>query len=181
LSVAVRMALSLCILKKPFWGMVLALLGDNIDIHIMRLGSGYMGFEFRWDWYQYIDKCLDIFMSLIALRVGLGFEDPLARKVTLGLFIFRAIGVGLFLVFGLRWILFVFPDLFEFFFLIYTGMLRFFPHIHPTRQQFIFGLSFLLAPKLYHEYGLHILPIPPWTPLFNTIKSYFLRIYTYFL
>ncbi|MFH1182302.1 MAG: hypothetical protein V1702_05045, partial [Candidatus Woesearchaeota archaeon] len=111
--------------------------------------------------YHRADKFFDIyamaFMSIAALR-----WKPLEKWPLLGLFFYRGIGVVLFEMTGLRWVLLAFPDLFIFYYFFCAARNRFFPSYNLTKKRVAIILLILLIPKLAEEYLLHIKDWP-WT------------------
>lgn len=159
-----RLTLPLIILKYPLIGGALAILLDNLD-----WDSKYIwGIQPVGD-YQRVDKLLDLYyLSLLAL-VARSFKDIMMRKVILGLFFYRLIGVLLFELTGNRWLLFVFPNIFEnlfFFYYIVIKIATFTPKISYLALSFMTVI--VTIPKVIHEYVIHILQ----GPFIITIKNF---------
>ena len=73
--------------------------------------------------YQAYDKALDVFYLAIAYFSAMrNWRDPVAFEVTRFLYIYRLVGVTLFELFHHRWLLLVFPNTFEYFFIAYEAV-----------------------------------------------------------
>ena len=93
------------------------------------------------------------------------------RILSLGLFAFRVVGVVAFEVTNWRPLLFVFPNLFENWFLFVLIVNRFVPRIElRTRRQCLPWLAALYVPKLAQEYLLHIAGAQPWGWIKNSLR-----------
>jgi hypothetical protein len=149
LIVLIRLVVPLSIFRWPLAGAVAALVADNLDIVIASL----IDLGGLWN-YHHLDKYLDTYYPAIAAIVALRWE-PLPRRTSLFLFAYRLVGVVLFQVTGNRLFLFIFPGLFENFFLFYAALKRFAPGYVLTGRRLAFWLPLLLIPKLGQEYVLH--------------------------
>ncbi len=160
---ALRLVGSLVILRRPFWGMVLAVLLDALDFNLTSLSGGifFDSYTVNFSVYALLDKIFDTYVAILALLAAMNWE-LLARRVLYVLFSWRLVGFVLFLVIGARQILFFFPNLFEFFFLFYAFALQYKSKLLPRNfAQMIIVLLLLLTPKLAQEYILHILDAAP--------------------
>jgi hypothetical protein len=157
--ISLRIIVPLMILRKPLAGGIVAMLLDGLDVVIVEwFGPGGMG-----DHYHSIDKVLDMYYLSLEAWVAWRWLDRIPRLIALGLFGWRVIGFALFELTGWRPILFIFPNLFEHWFLFYLIRNRFFPGIAlETWRQAITWLVILLVPKLGQEYLLHIAEAQPW-------------------
>jgi hypothetical protein len=108
--------------------------------------------------YQSYDKAMDVFYLSIAYLASLrNWTNLAAVNVSRFLFFYRQVGAVAFELSGLRWLLIVFPNTFEYFFIAYEAIRS---RWNPAR----FGLKFwvLLAGgiwvfvKLPQEYWIHI-------------------------
>jgi hypothetical protein len=73
--------------------------------------------------YQTYDKALDVFYLAIAYFSTMrNWRDPVAFEVARFLYIYRLVGVTLFELFHHRWLLLVFPNTFEYFFIAYEAV-----------------------------------------------------------
>jgi hypothetical protein len=162
--IALRIVVPLLILRKPLVGGVLAMMLDALDVVIVELfGSGGMGAH-----YHSIDKVLDMYYLSLELWVSLRWLDRIPRLISIVLFGWRVIGFGVFELTGWRPVLFLFPNLFENWFLFYLVRNRFFPQLGlDTWRQAITWLVILYIPKMGQEYLLHVAEAQPW----NWIKG----------
>jgi hypothetical protein len=77
------------------------------------------------------------------------------------------IGVVLFEITHTRVLLFVFPNLFENWFLFWAARNRYFKKFQLTTKRLFIVLFILLVPKMAQEYLLHYMQATPW----NWIQS----------
>ena len=157
--IALRLLVPLLIPRFPFWGAVAAMLLDGTDVIIVEFFSnGGMG-----DHYHQLDKILDLYYLGIALWVSLKWTERLPRLVSIGLFAYRLLGVVLFEIVGERWLLFVFPNLFENWYLFIAGRDQFVPTYRlDTVRRVVTWLIVLYIPKIGQEYLLHVAEAQPW-------------------
>ena len=86
------------------------------------------------------------------------------------------VGMVAFALTGARVLLFVFPNLFENFYLYYLTAVRYFPRLLPTTpRRLAVALLVLYIPKLGQEYVLHFAEIKPWSTFKSTFLASFLR------
>jgi len=156
--VLVRLFVPLLILRYRFWGLVAAIAADAGDAAILRM----TGFEFDGITYQEADKFLDIYYLALAFYASRTlFEEILARRVLMVLFLWRAFGVILFEVLEMRQILFFSPNIFEFFYMGVFGARKFFPKIQLTKPRNILIILLLATGlKMPQEYVMHYLEFP---------------------
>lgn len=157
--IALRIIVPLLILKRPLAGGILAMLLDGADVMIVELfGPGGMGSH-----YHSLDKVLDLYYLGLEAYISWGWTERIPRLISLGLFTWRLIGVILFEISGWRWLLFIFPNLFENWFLFVLIVWRFFPSVRlDTWKRCLAWLAVLYVPKLGQEYLLHIAEAKPW-------------------
>ena len=149
LIVVLRLILPLTILRWPLAGGILALVADALDIVLASLVD--LGGLSN---YHQLDKYLDTYyLGLEAIVAQRWLALP--RWTATLLFGYRLIGVVLFEATNIRLFLFVFPALFENFFLFYAVLLQFFPDYDLTPRRLAFWLAILLVPKMIQEYVLH--------------------------
>jgi hypothetical protein len=163
IPLVLRLIGPLLIMKKPFWGMILAIGLDTIDFdliaffHEMLNGDYYVYYPT----YVVFDKSLDLYMGMIGVIASKVWQ-PLIHKTMIALLSWRIIGVLLFLILNERYIFFFFPYIFDFFFLYYAFTLQYKPELKPTtKKEVATVLAILLIPKLMQEYFLHILDSKP--------------------
>jgi hypothetical protein len=157
--IALRIVVPLLILKRPLAGGIIAMLLDGLDVVIVEwFGTGGMGPH-----YHNIDKVLDLYYLGLEAWVARSWTERIPRVTAIGLFLYRLAGVILFELTSARWMLFVFPNLFEHWFLFYLLRNRFFPGVKlDTWRQTITWLVILYVPKLGQEYLLHVAEAQPW-------------------
>ena len=146
---AARIGGALFVLRWAFAGSLLAILIDFSDLFMMNLLD--MGGVRD---YQSLDKWLDLAYMLTFLWVALRWSGP-TRAVAVALFAFRIIGVLAFEALGERWVLLLFPNVFEFWFVFAAGARRFAPEYELTWRRSAVWLIPLTALKEAQEYALH--------------------------
>jgi hypothetical protein len=158
--IALRLVVPLLILKKPLAGGIAAMLLDALDVVIVEwFGPGGMGAH-----YHSIDKVLDLYYLSLEAYVSWGWTARIPRLISLWLFGYRVLGVVLFEIFAWRPILFIFPNLFENWFLFVLIVWRFFPRVQlDTWRRCMAWLAVLYIPKLGQEYLLHVAEAQPWS------------------
>jgi hypothetical protein len=112
LIVLIRMLVPLTIFRWPLAGGLLAIVADAMDYPIIARQDSV-----SWDTYQILDKGLDFFYLSIEAFVALSWKNSHIRNVATTLFLYRALGVILFEATKLRIVLFLFPNIFEYFYL----------------------------------------------------------------
>ena len=111
-----RIAGSLPVLRWAFFGALLAIVVDFSDLFMMNLiNLGGVGN------YQTFDKWIDQVYMLTFLWVAVRQWDGPGKTVAIWLFAFRAIGFFAFEFTESRWILMLFPNVFEFWFVAIAG------------------------------------------------------------
>jgi hypothetical protein len=157
--IALRIVVPLLSLRKPLAGGILAMALDGLDVVIVELfGAGGMGSA-----YHQLDKVLDLWYLGLEAWVASRWEMRVPRIIALALFGWRVIGVALFEILDWRPILFIFPNLFENWFLFVLVVWRWFPRVDlRTWRPALTWLLVLYIPKLGQEYLLHIAQAQPW-------------------
>jgi hypothetical protein len=150
--VLARFALPLLIPMYPLPAIVGCLLLDGVDQTI------FQTFGYDPPSYQSYDKAMDVFYLSVAYLASLrNWTNQAAVRVSRFLFFFRQIGVVAFELSGVRMLLLLFPNTFEYFFIAYEA-------IRTRRNPARYGLRFwvLVAGaiwifvKLPQEYWIHI-------------------------
>jgi hypothetical protein len=150
---ALRFIIPLFIPRFPLPAILLALIIDAADQTIFQQFT-----NLNLDGYQNYDKALDIFYLTIAfLAVYRNWTNTTAVNVARFLWYYRLIGVWLFELFQERWLLFVFPNTFEYFFIAYVAIGT---QWDPRRlgQRAVIGLAAFIwiVIKLPQEWWIHI-------------------------
>lgn len=157
--IALRLLVPLLIFRYNLAGAVIAMLLDGADVILIDLMS-LGGFEGH---YHTTDKILDSYYLTIELIVALGWASPWAKWPTVALYAYRAVGVVLFEITGARIALFIFPNLFENWWLYVVVVARWWPRLNPRNvKTTLVPLLVLLVPKMGQEYLLHFAEAQPW-------------------
>jgi hypothetical protein len=186
---AARFLLPLTIPRYPLPGIVASLVLDSADQTIFQQFT-----SLPLEGYQGYDKALDIYYLTVAYVSTLrNWVNHLAFRVSRCLFYWRLVGVALFELTHLRWLLLIFPNAFEYFFIFYEAYrLRWNPK-RMIRKLLIGAAAFIwMVIKLPQEYWLHIAQadttdwvktslfgVPtdaPWSEMFQTWPGTFLAI-----
>ncbi|GAA1559154.1 hypothetical protein GCM10009789_10690 [Kribbella sancticallisti] len=150
--VVARFGLPLLIPLFPLPAIIGCLLLDGVDQTI------FQAFGYDPPFYQSYDKAMDVFYLSIAFLASLrNWTSQGAVQVSRFLFFFRMVGVLAFEFSGVRWVLLLFPNTFEYFFIAYEAIRT---RWNPAR----FGLKFWIVTagliwvvvKLPQEYWIHV-------------------------
>jgi len=159
---AVRVAGSLVVLRYAFVGGIVAVLTDFSDLFLMNLL--HLGGVRD---YQNFDKLLDQVYMVTFLIVALRWA-PRTRAIAVFLYAYRMVGFVLFELTEWRPIMFVFPNVFEFWFLFVASL----PHWRRdwafTARNVTLALLPLTALKLFQEYVLHV---ARWLDGFSAVEA----------
>jgi hypothetical protein len=150
LFAAFRIATSLPVLRWPLAGGLLAIGGDLADLLLRDLVDlGGVGD------YQLLDKALDQVYLALFLVVVLRW-DGIERRVAIALYLYRLAGSLLFIVTGERAVLFLFPNVFEPWFLFVAAIHHLPRPLRWTPARVAAVLAILTALKLVQEWALHV-------------------------
>jgi len=155
LIVATRLVVPLFIPRFPLV-IIVALVVDGVDQTLLatftEVNTGEGGP------YQSYDKALDVYYLTIAyLATMRNWQHRGALRVGQFLFFYRLVGVTLFELFEERWLLFVFPNTFEYFFIAYEVVrLRWNPNRVSTRGWIKTAAIIWIFIKLPQEWWIHI-------------------------
>ena len=157
--ITIRLIVPLTIFRRPLLGGVAAMIADTLDVVLIELiGLGGFGGD-----YHTTDKLLDAYYLSLEMIVALGWENPYAKWVAALLFPYRMLGVVLFELTERRIMLFIFPNLFENWWLYCAVTMGAFPRLAPRSMRSTgVALLILLAPKMGQEYLLHYAEAQPW-------------------
>ena len=141
--VGLRFVLPLFIPKWPLPAILACLVLDGIDQTI------FQTFGFDPPGYQNYDKAMDLFYLSIAFLASLqNWTCSSAVGISRFLFFYRMVGVMLFEITGVRALLLVFPNTFEYFFIAYEAVrLRWDPRRFGTRSPTLAATRRLGGPK----------------------------------
>lgn len=165
--VVIRLLIPLTILRWNLAGSILAIIADNFDVVIL----DFLGVT-EFAPYNQVDKFLDTYMYLIQGYTLWFIGNKFVKKAGLFLLGYRLIGVILYEISGIRSLLFIFPNLFIFFYMYYLIFKKIFKKEPFTnfRSAWVV-LSILLILKLGHEYMLHVSQFPIYEWIKNNIFS----------
>lgn len=157
--VALRLVVPLLILR--FWvaGGIIAMLLDGADVIITdALDIGGFGTH-----YAELDKVLDCYYLSLELLIALGWRNAWVRLPAVLLFAYRVIGVVLFETTQARVFLFIFPNMFENWWLYAAIVMKWFPRAIPHNVRTLaIPMVALLVPKMAQEYLLHFAEAKPY-------------------
>jgi hypothetical protein len=157
--IGLRLFVPLLILRFWVTGGIVAMLLDGADVIITdALDMGGFG-----DHYAELDKVLDSYYLTLELLVAFGWSNAWARLPAVGLFAYRLVGVVLFEFTEARIFLFIFPNMFENWWLYVVVVMKWFPRAVPhDARTVIIPMLALLVPKMAQEYLLHFAEAKPW-------------------
>ncbi|TWD81732.1 hypothetical protein FB561_2854 [Kribbella amoyensis] len=154
-----------------FWGVVLARFGLPLLIPRFPLPailgclvldaadqSIFQAFGHDPPFYQSYDKAMDVFYLSIAYLAGLrNWTNRAAGEVNRFLFFYRQAGVVLFELTGLRWVLLVFPNTFEYYFIAYEAIrTRWNAVRYSLKFWVLLAAGIWIVIKLPQEYWVHV-------------------------
>lgn len=151
--VGIRVAVPFTILRWPLVGGILSLVADALDIVLATLLERYLHMPGLWN-YHHLDKYLDTYYYCFEVVIAQRWQ-ALPRWTATLLFVDRVIGFALFESTNIRVFLFIFPAVFENFYLFYLVLQRYFPTYELTPRRLALWLVILLVPKMVQEYILH--------------------------
>lgn len=164
----VRILAGLLIFKWPLFGILLSALLDGYDWDFLHTAK-----DFNYDFYQTWDKTMDITYLTIAAFTIRRWKDTIARNIALFFYGARVTGVVLFFILQIKPLLFFFPNVFEHFFIWYLLFEKISKKSLP-HSLFIISviLLFIVVPKLFHEYTMHVNNMQLWNIIdFNIFDS----------
>ena len=145
-----RIAGALPVLRWPLAGALLAIAVDTSDLllrDVLDLGGVAD--------YQSLDKWLDQVYMACFLVIALRWQG-VERSIAVGLYLFRLVGFAAFEATGDRALLFLFPNVFELWFLAVAAAHRFRPTFTWSRGSVLLALVALTAVKEVQEWALHV-------------------------
>lgn len=151
--VMARFLIPLAIPRFPLPAVVAAMILDAVDQTIFQQFT-----NLNLDGYQGYDKALDIYyLTVTYISTLRNWTNLFAYKVGRFLWYYRLFGVVLFELTHLRWILFVFPNTFEYFFIFYEIVrTRWDPRRLSKRAVVIAAAAIWIFIKLPQEWWIHI-------------------------
>jgi hypothetical protein len=148
-----RFLIPLTIPRYPLPGIIASLILDGVDQTIFQQFPGL-----NLEGYQGYDKALDIYYLAIAyITTFRNWSNRFAFQVSRFLFYWRLVGVVLFELTHLRWLLLVFPNTFEYFFIFYEAYRLRWDPVRMSRKMVIGAAAAIwIVIKLPQEYWIHI-------------------------
>ena len=125
--IGLRLVIPLLILRYWLLGGIVAMVLDALDVVIIEL-IGHGGFGSH---YAELDKILDTYYLSLELFVAWRWTNPWTRIPAIALFGYRVVGVVLFEIIDARVILFIFPNLFENWWIYCVVVMKWFPKLVP--------------------------------------------------
>lgn len=148
--VAVRAIGALPVLRWAFIGAIIAISVDLSDLFI--IGNLHLGGVRN---YQNLDKALDLIYMLTFFLVVLRWSSGWEKLIGIALFAYRMVGLLIFELTSYRIILFIFPNVFETWFLFVAAKKLFRPRAFITLKSALAWLQLAIIIKLAQEYILH--------------------------
>lgn len=164
-----RVLVPLTIPRYPLPGILAALILDAVDQTIFQ---GLSGVDLSG--YQGYDKALDIYYLAVAYIATLrNWTSYAAVRISRFLFYYRLVGVVLFELTGARWLLLVFPNVFEYFFIVYEAYrLRWDPLRLSARRLMGIAAAIWIVVKLPQEYWIHVAQLDVTDMVKNDLLGY---------
>lgn len=153
-----RLLLPLTILRWPLVGLLASIAIDSNDYYILPLRE-----ESDYTAYQAWDKLLDLYYLAFAAAYAYKINDKYIRRVALGLFAWRMVGVVLLEITQDRTLLPFFPNVFENFIIFYLIYKLLEPHVAMPRSKLVTLIVVvgLAIPKVLQEQYLHVTETHP--------------------
>jgi hypothetical protein len=146
----VRVLGSLPVLRWPLAGSILAIVLDLSDLAMFT----YLGLGWPPD-YQRWDKAADLAYMVMFLVVTRRWRNP-EKSIAAALFGLRMVGLAGFEWTDQRWLLVLFPNAFEFWFVFVAARDHFRPDFVLTGRRAAWAVAAVTALKLPQEYLLHV-------------------------
>lgn len=148
-----RLLVPVSILFWPLGGFFASMLADASDAMVLeRTGWGLFG----GNRYQFWDKGLDLwFLAFALIATRMYWTSPLARKIALVLFVWRALGVIVHLFWPHDVVYVLAPNIFEFFFIVWTVIEMWWPGFKLAGTNLYILLVAVTVPKIIQEYLMH--------------------------
>ena len=149
-----RLLVPLLIIRFPLPAIIACLVIDAVDQTVFTAVAP----DADLTGYQTYDKALDIYYLVIAYISTLrNWTNRFALEVSRFLIYYRLVGVVLFELSGIREILFIFPNTFEYFFIFYESVRLFWDPRRMNNMLVVGAAAFIwIFIKLPQEYWIHI-------------------------
>jgi hypothetical protein len=151
--VLLRFTIPLFIPKFPLPAILAALVLDAADQTIFSMVT-----DDPLPGYQAYDKALDVYYQAIAYITTMRtWRDPVAFQISRFLYLYRLIGVTLFELSHARWVLLVFPNTFEYFFIAYEFVRTRWNPLRMSATALVGMAAFIwIFIKLPQEWWIHV-------------------------
>ena len=151
--VLARFLVPLLIFRYPLPAILAALVLDGVDQSIFQILT-----DLPLDRYQSYDKALDIYYLTLAYIFTLrSWTDYTSFATSRFLYYYRLAGVVLFEFLQLRWLLLIFPNTFEYFFIFYEAVQARWDPRRMSKQAVIGAAAFIwIFIKLPQEAWIHV-------------------------
>lgn len=142
----------------PFFGIFICFLLDCFDAPLVEiLSKNKRRFWGETVDYYLIDAWLDLYYLTFAFLVSLRWENLLIKNIIIFSFLIRVFGVIFFSLTKRRYFLFLFPNVFEVFFIYFLIIIKWFsPQLSKNLLEILIIAFFLAILKIITEYFLHI-------------------------
>lgn len=151
--VMARFLIPLSIPKYPLPGIIASLLLDAVDQTIFQIFT-----NLPLEGYQGYDKALDVYyLAITYLSTMRNWSNFFAFEISRFLFYYRLAGVALFELTGIRALLLIFPNTFEYFFIFYEAVrMKWNPKLLTKEKLVLTAALIWFIVKLPQEYWIHI-------------------------
>jgi hypothetical protein len=151
--VLLRFTVPLLIPKFPLPAILGALVLDAADQTIFQMVT-----DDPLPGYQSYDKALDIYYLAIAyISTMRMWRSPVAFNISRFLYLYRLVGVLLFELLDKRWLLLVFPNTFEYFFIVYEAIRTRWNPLRLSATALVGTAAFIwVVIKLPQEWWIHV-------------------------
>jgi hypothetical protein len=151
--VLLRFTVPLLIPKFPLPAVIACLVLDAADQTIFQMFT-----DDPLPGYQSYDKALDVYYLAIAyISTMRTWRDPVAFQLSRFLYLYRLVGVLLFELLGQRWLLLVFPNTFEYFFIVYEAVRTRWNPLRMSATALVGTAAFIwIVIKLPQEWWIHV-------------------------
>jgi hypothetical protein len=152
--ILLRLLVPLLIIRWPLPAIVACLIIDAVDQTVFQAVAP----DADLTGYQTYDKALDIYYLVIAYIATLrNWTNRFALEVARFLIFYRLVGVVLFELSGVREILLIFPNTFEYLFIFYESVRLFWDPRRMSRKVILGATAFIwIFIKLPQEYWIHV-------------------------
>ncbi len=151
--IGLRFALPLLIPRFPLPAIIACLVLDGVDQSVFQALT-----DDPLTWYQSYDKALDVFsLSVAYIACMRNWRSTAAFRVAEALFFCRLLGTALFETFEERWLLFVFPNTFEYYFIVVEVIRTRWSSLQLSGRFFLtLAAAIWILIKLPQEWWIHI-------------------------